>query len=158
MQRHFSSGVDCATAGFGKLGLYKLTKFYYYPGWWEGGMSLHLMFNTDRWNELTPTYKSIVQQAAARAALVTQARYDALNPKALKSLADKGVQLRPFPQDTVEAAYKAAQELYAEIGEANPRFKRIHEHWDRFRVEQVQWFRVAEDSLANFQAVATAPR
>ena len=56
------------------------------------------------------------------------------------------------------ALYKAAQELYAEIGAQNPRFKRIHEHWDRFRVEHAQWFRVAEDSAANFVAAMTAPR
>jgi TRAP-type mannitol/chloroaromatic compound transport system substrate-binding protein len=58
----------------------------------------------------------------------------------------------------MQGLYRAAQELYAEIGAQNARFRQIHEHWDRFRVEQVQWFRVAEDSLANFQAVATAPR
>jgi TRAP-type mannitol/chloroaromatic compound transport system substrate-binding protein len=127
-----------------KLGLYKLTKFYYYPGWWEGSFSVHLMFNTGRWNELTPTYKGIVKQAAARAALVTQARYDALNPKALRSLADKGVQLRPFPQDTVEAAYKAAQELYAQLSARNADFKRLYDSQTAFRDDEYLWWQVAE--------------
>ena len=48
------------------------------------------------------------------------------------------------------ALHKAAQGLYAEIGARNARFKRIHGHWDRFRV--------AEDSGANFLAAATAAR
>ncbi len=25
-----------------KLGLHKVAKFYYYPGWWEGGAMLHV--------------------------------------------------------------------------------------------------------------------
>jgi len=29
-----------------KLGFYKVAKYYYYPGWWEGGTALHFMFNT----------------------------------------------------------------------------------------------------------------
>jgi hypothetical protein len=33
----------------------------------------------------------------------------------------------------------------------------VWEHWNKHRVEQSQWFRVAEDSMANFVAVASAP-
>ena len=96
--------------------------------------------------------------ASAEAFHATAAKYDVLNPPALRRLVAGGTQLRPYPREVMTALYKSAQELYAEIGEQNPRFRKIHEHWDRFRVEQVQWFRVAEDSLANFQAVATAPK
>ncbi len=52
------------------------------------------------------------------------------------------------------ACYKATQETYAEIGEKNPRFKKVHAHWDRFRRDTQAWFRVAEDSQANFLSVA----
>jgi TRAP-type mannitol/chloroaromatic compound transport system substrate-binding protein len=58
----------------------------------------------------------------------------------------------------MEACYRAAQEFYAEVGAGNARFKRLHERWDAFRVEQTQWLRVAEDSLGNFLAVQTAQR
>jgi TRAP-type mannitol/chloroaromatic compound transport system substrate-binding protein len=86
------------------------------------------------------------------------ARYDVLNPAAMRRLIAAGTQLRAFPRDVLQASYRASQELFAELGAQNPRFKRLHEHWDRFRTEQVQWARVAEDSLANFMAVATAQR
>jgi TRAP-type mannitol/chloroaromatic compound transport system substrate-binding protein len=86
------------------------------------------------------------------------ARYDVLNPAALRRLIASGTQLRGFPRDVLTACYKASQDLYAEIGAQNPRFKRIHEKWDAFRLEQTQWLRVAEDSLGNFLAAATAQR
>src|SRR4029077_6463217 len=31
-----------------KLGFNKVAKFYYYPGWWEGGPALHLFVNTKK--------------------------------------------------------------------------------------------------------------
>ena len=35
-----------------KLGFYKVAKYYYYPGWWEGCAMLHNFFNIDKWNAL----------------------------------------------------------------------------------------------------------
>ncbi len=48
-----------------KLGFQKVAKFYYYPGFWEGGPMLHLMVNRDKWNSLPKNYQSIVANAAA---------------------------------------------------------------------------------------------
>ncbi len=41
-----------------KLGFNKVAPFYYYPGWWEGGPTLHFMFNQAKWNELPKAYKA----------------------------------------------------------------------------------------------------
>ena len=35
-----------------KLGFYKIAKYYYYPGWWEGGTALHFFINSDKWEAL----------------------------------------------------------------------------------------------------------
>ncbi len=53
-----------------------------------------------------------------------QARYDMQNPGALKRLVGSGAQLRPFPQDVMEACLKASNELYAEICAKNEDFKK----------------------------------
>jgi TRAP-type mannitol/chloroaromatic compound transport system substrate-binding protein len=45
-----------------KLGFQKVAQYYYYPGWWEGGAMLHNFINIEKWNALTPTYKSIVRR------------------------------------------------------------------------------------------------
>jgi TRAP-type mannitol/chloroaromatic compound transport system substrate-binding protein len=81
-----------------------------------------------------------------------------LNPQALRRLLAAGTQLRPYPREVLTALYGATQEVYAELGEQNPRFKRVWQHWDAYRLEQIQWFRVAEDSMANFLAVTTSQR
>ena len=82
-----------------KLGFYKVAKYYYYPGWWEGGTTNHLLINLAKWNELPKNYQSIVRGRRGRGQRrSSMARYDARNPQALKRLVANGVQLRPFSQ------------------------------------------------------------
>ncbi len=33
-----------------KMGFHKISKYYYYPGWWEGGVALLNMININKWN------------------------------------------------------------------------------------------------------------
>ena len=47
-----------------KLGFQKVAKYYYYPGWWEGGAQPHLLVNLNKWNELPKSYQAIVKAAA----------------------------------------------------------------------------------------------
>ena len=141
-----------------KLGFARVAKYYYYPGFQEVGPSSDLLINIRAYEALPASYKAMLEAACAEAWHATAAKYDVLNPAALRRLVATGTQLRPYPREVMTALYQAAQELYGELGTQNARFKRIYEHWDKFRVEQAQWFRIAEDSAANFLAVASAPR
>ena len=44
-----------------KLGFYKVAKYYYYPGWWEGGAMLHFFVNIDKWDKLPKDYQAIAR-------------------------------------------------------------------------------------------------
>jgi TRAP-type mannitol/chloroaromatic compound transport system substrate-binding protein len=140
-----------------KLGFARVARFYYAPGWWEYAPSIDLMINPAAYETLPSHYKAILEAACTEAWHWMMARYDTLNPPALRRLVAQGTQLRIFPREVLTACYRAAQDLYAEIGNGNPRFKRIHAEWDKSRVELTQWFRIAEDTQANFLAVASAP-
>ena len=96
--------------------------------------------------------------AGAEAWNATMAKYDVVNPPAMRRLLAGGAQLRPYSREILTAAYKASQDLYAELGSQNPRFRKVWEHWDKHRVEQVQWFRVAENAYENFAFAAAAQR
>ena len=79
-----------------------------------------------------------------------QAKYDARNPGALKKLAAAGAQLRPFPQDVLEACFKAANETYAEINATNATFKKVHDAMMAFRADDYLWFQVSEYPFDTF--------
>ncbi len=44
-----------------KLGLHKVAKFYYYPGWWEGGAMIHVQVNKEKWEALPKSYQAILK-------------------------------------------------------------------------------------------------
>ena len=104
-----------------------MAKYYYYPGWWEGGPSLHNFVNIEKWNALPTAYKSIIKTASALANETMQARYDAYNPPALRQLIAGGAELRPFSQSIMEACLKAANEVYAETSAKNADFKKVYD-------------------------------
>jgi TRAP-type mannitol/chloroaromatic compound transport system substrate-binding protein len=139
-----------------KLGLNKVAPFYYYPGFWEGGAMLHFWFNAQKWAELPKAYRAIAQGAAASVNGDLQAKYDARNPAALRRLVGGGAQLRPFPQEVMEAALKAANEIYADLSAKNPDFKRAYDALKTFRNEEYLWFQVAEYTYDNFMIRARA--
>jgi TRAP-type mannitol/chloroaromatic compound transport system substrate-binding protein len=140
-----------------KLGLYKVARFYHYPGWWEGGTQVHLFINLERWNALPASYKSVVQSAAALANVWVQSKYDAENPAALKRLVAGGAALTPFPQSVMEACLKAANEVYAEESAKNPEFKKVWDNMVAFRNDMYQWWQVAEYSYDSFM-IRTRPK
>ena len=133
-----------------KLGFYKVAPYYYYPGWWEGGAMLHTMINTAKWAELPPAYQSIVKTACQAANVDMQAKYDARNPGALKKLAAAGAKLSPFPQDVLEACFKAANETYAEITASNPAFKKVYDAMVAFRADAYLWAQFSEFQFDSF--------
>jgi TRAP-type mannitol/chloroaromatic compound transport system substrate-binding protein len=133
-----------------KLGLYKVAPFYHYPGWWEGGPQLSLYVNQKSYDSLSPEYKAIIENASAYAHVDMQAKYDGRNPGALKQLVAAGTKLHAFPKDVMDASFKAAQELYAELNASNPAWKKIYDDWANFRRDQNLWFRFTENRFDDF--------
>ncbi len=133
-----------------KLGLNKVAKYYYYPGWWEGSVQISAYVNAQKWAELPKEYQAAFRCACADAHTELLARYDARNPLALQQLVAAGVRLRPFPKDVMEKAYKAAMAVYADISAMNPDFARIYADYKKFMDAQNAWFRIADSSYARF--------
>ncbi|HML81174.1 MAG TPA: TRAP transporter substrate-binding protein [Thiomonas arsenitoxydans] len=135
-----------------KLGFYKVAKNYLYPGWWEGGLELDLYVNQKAYNALPADYKAAVDAATAYAHVNMQAAYDAKNPPALKELVGKGAKLQGFPKDVMEAAYKAANDLYSELSANNPNWRKVYADWVKFRNDDILWFRFAENEFDRFMS------
>lgn len=133
-----------------KLGFNKVAPYYYYPGWWEGGVTLMNMINLEAWNALPAKYQATIKNASALANDIMMARYDVLNPVAIKELAASGTQLRPFSQEIMEACFDAATETYAEISAENADFKEIHDSYMGYRKEAYLWFQLSEYNFDTF--------
>ena len=133
-----------------KLGFAKVAKYYYYPGFWEGGPMVHSFVNLEKWNGLPKNYQAILQNACAHANTWMNARYDMQNPTALKRLVAGGTQLRPFTNEVLEACLKATNELWAEISAKNPDFKKSIDAMQAYRSDEYLWWQVAEYTYDSF--------
>ena len=133
-----------------KLGFSKVAPFYYYPGWWEGGAALQFFINSAKWESLPKNYKAALESAAHFANTEMQAKYDARNPGALKQLVAAGTQLRPFPQEVMDACQKASNELYTETAASNAKFKKVYDAMMAFRNDEYLWWQVAEYSYDTY--------
>ena len=134
-----------------RLGFQKVAPYYYYPGWWEGGPMIHNFVNLEKWNSLSPAYRSIVRTASSLANEWMTSKYDANNPPALKKmLAENIVQFRQFPASVMDASLKAALEVYAEVSARNADFKKVWDSVLAFRNDAYLWWRVAEYSYDDY--------
>jgi TRAP-type mannitol/chloroaromatic compound transport system substrate-binding protein len=133
-----------------KLGFNKVAPFYYYPGWWEGGPQLDFFINQKAYDALSADNKAIVQAAASHAHVHMQAKYDALNPTALKQLVAAGTKLRPFSNDVLAEAFKQSLALYDELNAKNEDWKKIYADYNKFRADQNLWFRFTEMGFDRF--------
>ena len=133
-----------------KLGFHKVAQYYYYPGFWEGGAMMHLVVNLEQWNKLPKNYQRILQDACEAANNWMLAKYDAVTAPALRRLVAGGAVLKAFPVPVMEAAYKAAHEMYEQIAATNPNFKKALDSMTAFRSDQYQWWQVGEFSFDAF--------
>jgi TRAP-type mannitol/chloroaromatic compound transport system substrate-binding protein len=139
-----------------KLGFARVARYYYAPGFWEAGAHLHLMVNQRAWDALPQPYKEALEAACGEANAEMLARYDTLNPQAMRRLIAAGAQLRFWPRDILQAAWREANALYEEMSSRDARFRKIWTAYHAFRDDSYQWFRVAENSFDNFAFPAAA--
>jgi TRAP-type mannitol/chloroaromatic compound transport system substrate-binding protein len=140
-----------------KLQLNKAAEFYYYPGWWEPGPTLEVEVNLNEWNNLPVEYQEAVKSAAFEANVIMMARYDARNNEALQRLVDGGTKLRGYSTEILEAAEKAAFELYDEFAAKDADFKAIFEQWKAFRDRIFAWHNINEGGMSRY-LTAKLPR
>ncbi|HEY9209390.1 MAG TPA: TRAP transporter substrate-binding protein DctP [Acidovorax sp.] len=135
-----------------KLGFNKVAPYYYYPGWWEGGLELDFFIHRKAYDALPADLKAIVNAASSLAHADMLAKYDALNPNALKQLVMARTKVLPFPLPVLDAAFRAAMDVFAQNDSRSPEWKKIYADMRNFQRDQIFWFRFAEARFDSFMS------
>jgi TRAP-type mannitol/chloroaromatic compound transport system substrate-binding protein len=135
--------------------LYKVAKYYYYPGWHEVSAATNLFINNDKWQELPKSYKAILTAAAAEASREMVSDYDMGNMLAVRRLAGAGTVFKSFPREVLEALSKASEEVLREISGSNPGFQKIYTEWLKFRKDANLWYSISETPIDIFNQQST---
>lgn len=133
-----------------KLGFHKVAPNYYYPGWWEPGPMLSFLVNRDAWDALPAEYQGALETATAEASLSMLNRYDAQNPAAFQEILAQDVNVLPFSDDIMKAAYKEFTDVVETAAAGDAMYGKIYEAWKKFRNESAAWFGTAEHAYLSF--------
>ncbi len=116
------------------LGLYKITKFYYWPGFQEPGTGLECIVNKGKFSALPDDLKQIVAAACMAENGLTAAEYSGRSPAALATLVNEhDVQLKKFSRDVLIAFGNAS----SEVVKSGARQRRRRDQADRHLLSQI---------------------
>jgi len=136
------------------LGLQKVSKFYYYPGFHEPGTALSLGINKKLWDGLSADDRNAITTVANAEYTLSLAEFNANNAKSLEQLrADKAIEIRKFDDSLLEALGKISGEVVAETGQKDATTHRIYDSYIGFRRRATDWADLAERGYLNARAL-----
>ena len=140
-----------------KLGFHKVAPYYYYPGFWEGGPTVHLYFIKPKVGRAAEDL-----QGDARERRRLRQHGDArrsTTPRTRRRCAGWSAPARSCGrsrQDVMEAAYKARTRSMTRSRPRTPTSRRCTTSLRAFRNEEYLWCQVAEYTFDNFMIRARA--
>lgn len=133
-----------------RLGLVRVARYCYWPCWWESAGMVHFVVNLEKWSTLPSHYRAVVARACDSACVHMLAKYDSLNPPALKRLIAAGALIRPFPRPVMDACYRATVEHFAEVGAKDAAFRQANDSVNAFRRDRLRWLQISEHAFDGF--------
>ncbi len=122
------------------FGLYKVAKYYYYPGWHEPGTVMEAIVNKRAYESLPVDLQSILMNACKVVNQDMLAEYTARNPAAMQTLMQKhGVELRRFPVEVIDRLSSLADEVTAEVARKDELTSRVHASYKKFLAQSKEW-------------------
>lgn len=122
------------------LGLHRVAKYYYSPGWQEPGSALECMINEKAFVQLPADLQAIVRAAIRAQSLLLQSEYMARNQQALNTLINEhGVELKTFPEDVLLALKSTAEQVVEEAAARDPMAQKVWASQKAFREQTTPW-------------------
>ena len=149
------SGVIDATEWVGPWNdlakaLYKVAKYYYYPGWHEPGTTMECMINQSAFAALPADLQSIVSNACKAVNADMLAEFTARNNKALQMLINEHhVDVREFPKPVLDKLRAISAEVVAGIAGQDELSVRVYESYRQFQQQVVAWHDISERTYLN---------
>lgn len=134
-----------------KLGLHKVAKYYYAPGWWQIGDQLEMFVNKDAFAKLPTEYQEIFKIACLEANAELTSEYNYKNSVALQEIQkNPNVSLQQFPLEFIKESYELVQNIHQKNSKENPDYKEVYASWQPFVERSTFWRNYIGKSMMNF--------
>lgn len=133
----FSMPAIDATTGFADV-----AKYYYLPGWHQPAAINELIINQRKWDSMSEGQQQLLELACRETMLwgVTSTLVE--NAEAVRQFAEKGVEIRQFSDEVLQAFETATDEVMAEQSQADADFKRVWDSLQDYRASVADWTNV----------------
>jgi TRAP-type mannitol/chloroaromatic compound transport system substrate-binding protein len=135
------------------LGLYKVAKYYYTPGWHEPGPVLDIFFNKKAYYDLPVHFQKILDIAAADINVKTLAAFDAQSGTALETLVkEHKVDVQVYPEDVMAKLKEISKDVIEEEAHKDPFTLKVNEDYKAFQAKTAFWGKMSEKVYWNTMA------
>ncbi len=131
------------------FGFYKVTKYYYWPGFHEPGSTLATGINKDVWESFSSSDQALIKACAQSENNDMYAEYNARNASSLDTLINKhGVQLRQMPNDVLNAIGTQSGAVVGEVADVDALSAKIYNSFLKFRKDVIPYAKISERAYA----------
>ena len=131
------------------FGLPRAARYYYYPGWHEPGTALEGIVNKEAYDALPADLQQVVETACKAASLDMLSEFMARNGDSLQQIRESGAEIRPFPDDVIEALKVLTVDVLREVADSDPMSAKVYKSFLAHFESTRQWTEVAERVYLN---------
>jgi len=122
------------------IGLYKIAKFNYFPGWHQQASAFELLINKDVWNRLSASQQTIIEMACQATVVHSLANAEATQAVVmLRNERERGVKNVTWPPEILRVMEEKWNEVAAEKSAEDAFFKKVYDDFSKFRREYAVW-------------------
>lgn len=146
MERGVIDGTDWVGPVLDKrMGLDRVAKYYYTPGWQEPTGYTEVVFNKAFYEKLPKDLKLVLDGAAAKITATMIAEFDQQSAQTLIEIEKEGkVEITEFPQDVLDNFKKLSAEVLEEEADKDPMARKIHDNYKAFQAQLLEWLKVTD--------------
>lgn len=127
-----------------KLGLNKVAKYYYTPGWHEPGTQLEFFANKEAYDKLPKDLQEMLLTASLRVQAWVLAEFDNQNGAYLQKIIEGGTTVKQFPIPVLKALKKYTAEAIDELVGADPIAQKVYTSYKNYRNKMDKWSNLTE--------------
>lgn len=122
-----------------RIGLSKIMKYNYFPGWHQQATTIEMLINKDVWNKMSETQQAVIEHMCKSTTLNSLAEGEAIQSDVMKENIANGVTNKYWSPEMLDTFKAKWEEVVAEQEAADPNFKKIWADLQAFRESYDLW-------------------
>ncbi|MCO4757874.1 MAG: TRAP transporter substrate-binding protein [Oceanospirillaceae bacterium] len=122
-----------------RLGLHKIAKYNYFPGWHQQATVFELLINKDAWGKMSKGQQAMIETTCKASMTNAIAEGESMQFEVMAKAEQNGVEIRYWNQTMLDTFESKWDEVVAEKTAADPFFKKVWSDLSTFREGYNLW-------------------